>query len=43
MCEEELADFSEARETLETYEKIYSIVEYVSQMHEGMTTLEKKI
>ena len=43
MCEEELADFSEARQTLENYEKIYSIIEYVSQMHEGMTTLERKI
>ena len=43
MCEEELADFSEARETLENYEKIYTIVEYVSQIHEGMTALEKKI
>jgi hypothetical protein len=43
MSEEELSDFTDAKETLENYEKIYSIVEYVSEMHEGMTTLEKKI
>ena len=43
MSEEELADFTEAKDTLENYEKIYSIVEYVSEIHEGITTLEKKI
>jgi len=43
MSEEELSDFTEARDTLENYEKIYTIVEYVSEMHEGMTNLERKI
>ena len=43
LSEEEVNDLSEAKKTLENYEKIYSIVEYVSELHEGMTTLEKKI
>ena len=43
MSEEEVSDFAQAKDTLENYEKIYSIVEYCSMLHEGMTTLEKKI
>ena len=43
LSEEEVSDLEGAKDTLEKYEKIYSIIEYVSMMHEGMTTLEKKI
>ena len=43
MSEEEVSDLEEAKDTLQKYEKIYSVVEYVTMMHEGMTTLEKKI
>ena len=39
MSEEEIADLSEAKTTLENYEKIYTIVEYCSQMHENITCL----
>ena len=43
MSEEEIHDLKQSKDTLANYEKIYSIVEYVSTLHEGMTTLEKKI
>lgn len=43
MSAEELADFEKARETLTHYDKIYSLVEYASDLHEGMTCLEKRI
>ena len=43
LSEEEISDLQEAKDTLQNYEKIYSIVEYCSEMHEGMITLERKI
>ena len=43
LSEEEISDLKQSKDTLDNYEKIYSIVEYVSTLHEGMTTLEKKI
>ena len=43
LSEEEIADLSESRATLENYEKIYSIVEYCSQMHENITCLQRKM
>ena len=43
LSEEEINDLKQSKDTLDNYEKIYSIVEYVSTLHEGMTTLEKKI
>lgn len=43
MSPAELSDFEEARSTLENYEKIYSISEYCSMLHEGITCLEKRI
>ena len=43
MTEPEIVDFEKAKETLEHYEKIYSIVEYASDLNEGMTVLERKI
>lgn len=43
MSPEELADFEKARDTLAHYDKIYSFVEYASDLHEGMTCLEKRI
>ena len=43
MSEEEVSDLEGAKDILQNYEKIYTIVEYVTMMHEGMTTLEKKI
>ena len=43
MSEQEINDLKQARDILANYEKIYSIVEYVSSLHEGITTLEKRI
>ena len=43
MTPEQLADFEQARDELVQYEKIYSIVEYASDLNEGMTVLERKI
>ena len=39
----ELADFEEAKSQLENYEKIYSIVEYVSDLNENITTLQRRM
>ena len=39
----ELTDFEKAKQQLENYEKIYGIVEYVSELNEHMTTLERRI
>ena len=43
MSQPELVDFEKAKEQLEHYEKIFSIVEYASDLNEGMTVLERKI
>ena len=43
MSQEELADFEKAKDTLENYEKVYTIVEYASKINEGMTVLQRKI
>ena len=43
MTPEELKDFTEAKKHLEHYEKIYGIVEYVSEINEHMTILERRI
>ena len=43
MSQEELADFEKAKDQLENYEKVYSIVEYASKINEGMTVLQRKI
>jgi hypothetical protein len=43
MSEEEMQDFNQARDTLQNYDKIYGIVEYISALHEGMTCLEKRM
>lgn len=40
---EELADLEAARDQLQNYEKLYSLIEYSSKLHEGMTCLEKRI
>ena len=39
----EVSDFEEAKKQLEHYEKIYGIVEYVSELNEHMTILERRI
>lgn len=43
MSEAELADFENARNTLESYEKLYSLVEYTSRLNETITTLHRRI
>lgn len=43
MSDLELQDFMKALDDLKKYNKIYSLVEYTSNLHEGMTNLEKKI
>jgi len=40
ISEEELADLEQAREKLRTYEKIYSIFEYATDLNDIMYTLE---
>ena len=39
----ELHDFEVAKKHLEHYEKIYGIVEYVSELNEHLTVLERRI
>ena len=43
MSDAELADYETTLHQLKNYEKIYGIVEYCSKLHEGMTTLQKRI
>ena len=43
MTEEEQSDFDNAIAQLDHYDKIYSIVEYASELNEGITVLERKI
>ena len=43
MSEEEITDFSAARDKLNHYEKIYSLIEYTSQLHETITCLELRM
>jgi hypothetical protein len=43
MSQEEMADFSAVKETLEKYDRMYTLVEYCSKLHENMTCLEKRI
>ena len=43
MSPEEIEDFTAAKNQLEKYEKIYSIVEYTSALHENITTLERRV
>jgi hypothetical protein len=39
----ELHDFEQAKKQLEHYEKIFGIVEYVSELNEHLTVLERRI
>ena len=39
MSQPELVDFEKVRDQLDHYEKIFSIVEYASDLNEGMTVL----
>ena len=39
----EVADLEKARDELEQYDKLYTLVEYISKLHDGITCLEKKI
>ena len=39
----EVADFEEAKAHLENYEKIYSIVEYASELNGHITVLQRRI
>jgi hypothetical protein len=43
MSNAELKDFEQARDQLEQYDKLYTLIEYCSKLHEGVTCLEKKI
>ena len=40
LSEEEVADLEKARETLQTYEKIYSIYEYATDLNHLMYVIE---
>lgn len=42
MTERELADFETARDQLEHYNKIYTLIEYISELHEHITALERR-
>lgn len=39
MSEHELSDFNQALNQLEEYDRIYSLVEYTSVLHDGITAL----
>ena len=43
MSDAELADFQDAKKDLENYEKIYEIVEYVSELNENITLLQRRM
>ena len=43
MSDAELADFNIAKENLEHYDKLYTLIEYASKLNEGITVLEKRI
>lgn len=43
MSQAELIDLEKARDQLEHYDKLYTLIEYVSSLNEGITCLEKKI
>ena len=43
MSDLEIADLEQSRDKLVHYEKIYSIVEYISHLHDGITALERRI
>ena len=42
MTQNELADFEAARDQLEHYDKLYTLIEYVSKLHDGITALERR-
>ena len=43
MSDEELKDFEDARDTLNHYEIIYSLIEYTTQLHETNPSLELRM
>lgn len=43
MSDLEIADLENARRQLENYDRLYTLVEYTSKLHEGITCLERKI
>ena len=43
LSQEEVDDLQTAKNTLENYNKIYEIAEYTSELHDSITTLEKRI
>ena len=43
LSEAEVADLEVSRATLQKYEKIYSLVEYCSELNDVITVLEKRI
>jgi cell fate (sporulation/competence/biofilm development) regulator YlbF (YheA/YmcA/DUF963 family) len=43
MSSDEIQDFQKAKEQLENYNKIYTLVEYSSELNDVITVLERKI
>jgi len=43
MSSDEIQDFQKAKEQLENYNKIYTLVEYTSELNDVITVLERKI